>query len=76
MTCFYPVLGGGKQSNWAIARTLEDADELDAHCTGSKTSVYFIDEETGGLKTVDNAPIKALQILLFDCDDDRLRDLI
>ena len=76
MTCFYPVLGGGKQSNWAIARTLEDADELDSHCTGSKTSVYFIDEETGGLKTVDNAPIKALQILLFDCDDDRLRDLI
>lgn len=76
MTCFYPVLGGGKQTNWAIARTAEDAAELDAHCTGSKTSVYFIDEETGGLKTVDNAPIKALQILLFDCDDDRLRDLI
>lgn len=76
MSCFYPVLGGGNQMNWVITRTQADAVDLDSLCAGTKTMVYYIDEQSGGLKMVDNAPIKALQILLFDCDDDRLQDLI
>ena len=48
-------------------------EELDAACPAV---TYFIDEKFGGLKVLDEAPINALQLLLFDCDDQRLEDLI
>lgn len=76
LAAFFPILGGGTQANWVLTRARADYEELDDRCSGTKTAVYFIDEKVGGLKLVDNAPIKALQVLLFNCDDDRLKDLI
>ena len=76
LACFYPVLGGGHQSNWVLTREQEDFRSLSGMCSGTKTLVYYIDERSGGLKLVDTAPVKALQVLIFNCDEDRLLDLI
>lgn len=75
-TCFFPILGGGFTASWAICREQADVWDLDAVCTGSNTTVYYIDKNAGGLKLVDNAPIKAVQIVLSNCDDAHLNDMI
>ncbi len=76
MSCFNPILPGGISCRWVLCRTGADMAELDNRCTGTPTTVYYIDEKYGCLKLVDNAPIKAIQALLFDCTDERLKDLI
>lgn len=75
-TCFFPFLGGGFTASWALCRKPADAADLDGVCTGTNTTVYYIDETVGGLKLVDNAPIKAVQIILSNCDDAHLNDMI
>ena len=75
-TCFFPILGGGFTASWAICREPADAVDLDAVCGGGNTTVYYIDKNVGGLKLVDNAPIKAVQIVLSNCDDAHLNDMI
>lgn len=74
--CFFPILGGGFTASWVLCREKADETDLDAVCNGSNTTVYYIDKNTGGLKLVDNAPIKAVQIVLSNCDDAHLNDLI
>lgn len=75
-TCFFPILGGGFTASWVICREQGDEWELDNVCAGSNTTVYYIDKKVGGLKQVDNAPIKAVQIVLSNCDDAHLNDMI
>lgn len=75
-TCFFPILGGGFTASWAICREPQDAQDLDSVCGGGNTRVYYIDKNVGGLKLVDNAPIKAVQIVLSNCDDAHLNDMI
>lgn len=50
--------------------------ELDKAIAGTMAFSYFIDATNGGLKMLDNAPLKALQLLQFDCCDACLTDLI
>ena len=49
---------------------------LGAACTGALVTVYYIDAKFGGLKLLDNAPIKAVQLLQFQFSDERLENLI
>ncbi len=76
MSCFNPILPGGISCRWVLCRGDADMAELDGRCAGTPTTVYYIDERYGGLKLVDKAPIKAIQALLFDCTEERLKDLI
>ena len=76
LACFFPVLGGGSQSNWVLTREQDDFQMLTGMCSGTQNVVYYIDERTGGLKLVDNAPVKKLQAMIFNCDQNRLQDLI
>lgn len=68
--------GGGNSACWALCRDPEDSAVLGAACTGALVSVYYIDAKFGGLKLLDNAPIKAVQLLQFHCSEERLSDLI
>ena len=72
-TSFFPVIGGGTGITCVLCRNKGDEAELNAACPAV---TYYIDEKFGGLKVLDEAPINALQLLLFDCDDQRLEDLI
>lgn len=70
---FFPVLGGGSSASFVLCRKQQDHADLNQVCP-HKT--FYIDEKFGGLKTLDESPMMALQLLLFDCDDQRLEDLI
>lgn len=63
---FYPTIGGGAMTRLLFCRNQPDAQQCDKACMGSATAVYCVDEKCGGLKTVDSAPVKALQILMMD----------
>ena len=71
-TCFTPILAGGSAFSAIICRDNAGANLLNPYSLSS----YRIDAKHGGLKTIDGAPMKALQMLFFDCNDDRLDDLI
>ena len=68
--------GGGNSACWALCRDTQDSAALGAACTGALVTVYYIDAKFGGLKLLDNAPIKAVQLLQFHCSEERLSDLI
>lgn len=74
-TGFHPVLGGGMMSSFLLCRENEDAQLCDNACQGQVTSVYNMDKKYGGIKTLDDAPIKAIQMLMFDAHN-HLEDLI
>lgn len=73
---FHIARGGGNSACWALCRDSGDSASLGAACTGALVSVYYIDAKFGGLKLLDNAPIKAVQLLQFHCSDERLSDII
>lgn len=73
---FHPQRPGGNSSCWALCRESADYDALAKGCTGLATTAYYIDSRYGGLKALDNAPMKAVQLLQFQCSDERLNDLI
>lgn len=78
-TCFTPILAGGSAFTAIICRDDAGADLLNTDAvlmSPYSVSSYRIDAKHGGLKTIDGAPMKALQMLFFDCNDDRLDDLI
>lgn len=73
-TSFNPGLGGGNQCRFMLCRKYDA--EADAACLVTATNVFFIDSVHGGLKYLDNAPVKSIQLLMFNCDPVRLDDLI
>ena len=73
---FNPVIPGGSQLRAAVCRRAGDEEELDAACQLGHSYSYYIDETYGALREKDGAPIKAVQLCLFDCEEERLRDLI
>lgn len=66
-TSFFPMLGGGAQSRFMLCRDPEDEQLLSQACAGTATTVYYIDKQYGGLSELDNASVKSLQLLMFDC---------
>lgn len=70
------TLGGGNSACWALCRDKADYGDMSAACTGALVTVYYIDAKFGGLKLLDNAPIKAVQLLQFHCSEERLTNLI
>lgn len=66
-TSFFPMLGGGAQCRFILCREPDDEQILSHACSGTATSVYYIDKQYGGLNELDNASIKSLQLLMFDC---------
>lgn len=75
-TAFNISLAVGCGVYWALCRDEKIGAELDAAIAGAMASGYYIDATYGGLKMLDNAPLKALQLLQFTCTADCLRDLI
>lgn len=66
----------GRSAYWVLCRNEQIGAEMDAALAGTMAMGYYIDATYGGLKMLDNAPLKALQLLQFDCNDDCLDDLI
>lgn len=75
-SAFNITTAAGCNAYWALCRDEEIGAELDAAIAGAMASAYYIDATYGGLKMLDNAPLKALQLLQFTCTEDCLRDLI
>lgn len=71
-TCFTPVLAGGATFTAVICRN-DDGQTL---LNQKGLSGYRIDALRGGLNTIDGAPLKAVQLLFFNGNSDRLDDLI
>ena len=75
-TAFSVIIAAGKSSFWAVCRDEKIGMELDNALRGSRTRGFLINATSGGLKKLDNAPLKALQLLQFDCNEASLNDLI
>jgi hypothetical protein len=73
---FMPVIGGGARNDIVLCRKEEDKKVLERVCVTTSVTPYYINEVAGGIRVLDDAPIKAIQMLLFDCTDQRLEDLI
>ena len=76
---FVAVFGasGDLTMKYLVCRKDEDRSWMENNCfIGQQQELrFYIHETTGGLVSRDAAPIKALQVLLFDCTDLRLNEL-
>lgn len=61
-----------------VCRKEEDRVWIESNCRigNQQEARFFIHESMGGLLTLDEAPIKAVQALLFDCSEMRLKELL
>lgn len=75
-TAFTVTLAAGHSAYWALTRDEAIGDELDRATAGLMTTTYYIDPTYGGLNVRDKAPLKALQMLQFNCNDAILENLI
>lgn len=75
-TAFQVTRAEGHSTYWTLSRDEKLSDLMSAKTAGGLTVCYHIDAVYGGLKTLDNAPLKALQLLQFRCNEDCLDDLI
>lgn len=66
----------GTSAYWAVCRDLQIGEAMDKALMGTMATGFFIDATYGGLKLLDNAPLKAVQLLQFNCNDACLEDLI
>lgn len=75
-TAFTVTLAAGHSAYWALTRDMEIGMELDKATAGLMATAYYIDPKFGGLNVRDNAPLKALQLLQFNCNEAILENLI
>lgn len=75
-SAFRPTRAAGRNAYWALCRDVQIGAQMDAALASTMAIGYFIDATYGGLKMLDNAPMKAVQLLQFECNDDCLQDLI
>lgn len=76
---FIAVVGGaGVTLKYLTCRKDEDRAWMEANCFmgNQQEARFYIHETMGGLINRDEAPIKALQVLLFDCTDSRMEELL
>lgn len=61
-----------------VCRKEDDRAWIDSNCYmgNQQEARFFIHETMGGLLILDEAPIKAVQALLFDCTESRLEELL
>lgn len=73
---FQVTLAAGRSSYWVVSRNEKLSEMVEKKIAGAMTVGYHIDAVHGGLKTLDNAPLKAIQFLQFQCSEELLNDLI
>lgn len=70
------TLAQGRSEYWVLTRDVQMGQECDNAIQGTMARSYYIDPRFGGLKVLDNAPLKALQLLQFACGDAILDNMI
>jgi hypothetical protein len=68
--------GTGRSIYWVLYRSPKDSEEVERAISGTIVSGCYIDSNYGGLKSLDNAPVKGLQMLQFKCTEECLSDVI
>lgn len=66
-TCFFAVERGGDQLRILVTRDETIESQVDAACAAGNAYGYFIDKKLGGLRRIDGAPTKALELFLDNC---------
>ena len=70
---FNPVLPGGTRYCAAIVRAKEEIDDVDGRCEGTDYRVLFLHPNSS---YDDGAPIKGIQLYIFNGTQDRMKDLL
>lgn len=70
--------GGDLTIKYLVCRKEEDKLWIEQNCFmgNQQEARFYIHETMGGLINRDEAPIKALQLLMFDCTESRLQELL
>lgn len=73
---FKPVSASGSNAKFLLFRGQKMKEIVTAATEGSTVALYEISETGGGLRTLDNAPLKAVQVVFLDCNDQAIEQLL
>ena len=71
--CFNPVAGTGRTDRFILCRQTSDQQLLKQYCGNDS---YYISEQDGGLRSLDDAEIKAIHACFFNLDNTILQYMI
>ena len=71
--CFNPVAGTGRTDRFILCRQTSDQQLLEQYCGNDS---YYISEQHGGLRSLDDAEIKAIHACFFNLDNTILQYMI